>query len=630
MFSVHLRRIIGLLLWVVVLSTPFLFLENVFAQSSGGNADISISVRTPVPQFSLSGVSNQLQVRWNWDFISLGYFPPPITEMRIELSDDFLNYYNPSQFSPTPIPPVPSSAVSDFLATYTVVPGTYTAQITVVDGNDFDYVVGPIIITVLPSGGGGGERPSHFNTDLTVNGLAYPSPSTVVIFNYNSVFQANIVPDSLGNFNLHTTSLPEGSASLSFSAQDPDGVLSVPLMIPYSLLANNPATLNGINLPPTISLDQSVVVIEETVLVRGYGYKSGNVSLSVDGPTSRAYLVQASASGAWQVSINTTDIGLGTYDVVAVSSSQDEVITSPSSEQLVLQVTSTLPAAPTCGDGTIASPEQCDDGNTVSGDGCSATCQNERELPQSHIDQPSPSVLSVSDIDLSFTASTPQGSITSVLVYYSRNGAPYVQYPGTFSGSTAQLTGLTDGDYEVYSIARDSTGAEELPPTFADATFHIDAVVELNVLAYPEKRSPRQGNWAMPASLTLYQPGTRTALQQYDISTDNQGRADIPAAGLTQQNYTFLLKGNSYLSKRLESPLFRGVDLLVDFSFGGTFFLLGGDVRPDDYINGLDLSAAVIRLYSAFADADLNHDGFVNGMDLSIVVANLFKSGDGV
>lgn len=30
-----------------------------------------------------------------------------------------------------------------------------------------------------------------------------------------------------------------------------------------------------------------------------------------------------------------------------------------------------------CGDGTAASPEQCDDGNTISGDGCSATCQSE-------------------------------------------------------------------------------------------------------------------------------------------------------------------------------------------------------------------------------------------------------------
>lgn len=39
--------------------------------------------------------------------------------------------------------------------------------------------------------------------------------------------------------------------------------------------------------------------------------------------------------------------------------------------------------APTqiCGDGTVQSPEQCDDGNTIDGDGCDATCMWEPEEP---------------------------------------------------------------------------------------------------------------------------------------------------------------------------------------------------------------------------------------------------------
>ncbi len=35
----------------------------------------------------------------------------------------------------------------------------------------------------------------------------------------------------------------------------------------------------------------------------------------------------------------------------------------------------TLP--PVCGNGSVENGEQCDDGNTASGDGCSATCQLE-------------------------------------------------------------------------------------------------------------------------------------------------------------------------------------------------------------------------------------------------------------
>src|SRR5207244_3859190 len=35
--------------------------------------------------------------------------------------------------------------------------------------------------------------------------------------------------------------------------------------------------------------------------------------------------------------------------------------------------------AQTCGNGVVEAPEQCDNGNTLSGDCCSATCQNEAD-----------------------------------------------------------------------------------------------------------------------------------------------------------------------------------------------------------------------------------------------------------
>src|SRR5690348_5757258 len=43
---------------------------------------------------------------------------------------------------------------------------------------------------------------------------------------------------------------------------------------------------------------------------------------------------------------------------------------------LMLVGAARLPAA-TCGDGFVEGTEECDDGNTTSGDGCSATCQLE-------------------------------------------------------------------------------------------------------------------------------------------------------------------------------------------------------------------------------------------------------------
>ena len=43
------------------------------------------------------------------------------------------------------------------------------------------------------------------------------------------------------------------------------------------------------------------------------------------------------------------------------------------------------PHSGTCGDGTVGAGEECDDGNTASGDGCSLICKDEGLDPISHI-----------------------------------------------------------------------------------------------------------------------------------------------------------------------------------------------------------------------------------------------------
>ena len=73
----------------------------------------------------------------------------------------------------------------------------------------------------------------------------------------------------------------------------------------------------------------------------------------------------------------------------------------------------------------------------------------------------------------------------------------------------------------------------------------------------------------------------------------------------------------------------RGSEV-VDFTEGETFRVLAGDVHvtKDNYVNGLDISATVMTLYTSDLHADLNQDTQVNGLDLSILVVNLYKWGD--
>jgi cysteine-rich repeat protein len=60
-------------------------------------------------------------------------------------------------------------------------------------------------------------------------------------------------------------------------------------------------------------------------------------------------------------------------------------------------ISCTFYSTPLCGDGLIISPETCDDGNTNSEDGCSATCQVECVNPQTDCPAPSQCQIAVCD-----------------------------------------------------------------------------------------------------------------------------------------------------------------------------------------------------------------------------------------
>lgn len=609
---------------ILVFFLGFFLISPSSAQNT--SSQIHLSVASAVPNLSLtSDGADGLFVSWNWNHLGANFFPANVVEVRTEISSNGILYTD-----------LVVSPANDFVEHYTgLAAGTYTARVTVMDGNDYDYLVGPVNLAPPPAGGGGGGGRSRglFSdvTDVTLSGLAYPGPSAVVIFTYEGGFETLLNPGSSGTFSYQTAALPVGSGTFSFSAKDPDGILSVPVIFDYDLPANTPVVISTIHLPPTIHFDAAVVTVGEIMNIRGYAYQDGSVSLLVNGPDSRAYLTQASTLGAWNVGLDTSELVAGTYEVVAQSTSATGGIVSPNSETLIFELVTASPAAPVCGNALVEAPEQCDDGDALSGDGCSALCQVESGLPQSEVQQPSPAIFADDQVLLEVISSSPTGTITSIDVYYSRNGAAYERYPTSFTGPQVELFGLTDGDYEVYSVASDSTGAVEPTPAVPDATFVVDGVIQLNILAYPEKRSPSQGNWSLPGVLTVYAEGQADPVYSFDVVTDDQGRIDINAESIPPGTYTFLFKGLSHLSKRLDRLSFRDTDLLVDFTLGGSFYLIGGDtsVIKDDYINALDFSSMILRLYTALPEVDLNHDGMVNGMDLGLIESNLYKQGDG-
>jgi len=72
-------------------------------------------------------------------------------------------------------------------------------------------------------------------------------------------------------------------------------------------------------------------------------------------------------------------------DVISLNSGgDDEMIVNPHEqiEGFFSGIPTVVTEVPVCGNSVIETGEECDDGNTVSGDGCSATCQTEEEPPE--------------------------------------------------------------------------------------------------------------------------------------------------------------------------------------------------------------------------------------------------------
>ncbi|MDP2691874.1 MAG: DUF4215 domain-containing protein [bacterium] len=619
-----------------------LFFASLFPLAKGADVGISIRVMTTPPQLSLVAVGDTtLEVHWHWDFVSPGYIPLAITQIDVELSSDGgLNYFG-----------LQSHAPGDFLATYLgLAPETYIARVKVLDGNDYDYVVGPVVL-----GGGAGDGRPRGNpppptveppppspptppeeppppATITVIGLAYPGPNASVYFSLDGVSMGVITPGQDGVFAKTYSGLEQGDRTFRFLGQDPEGRYSIPFEFDYTIIPDFSAQIANINLPPTAFMPRQTYSQGEQVTASGYSYQRSFVTVIVEGPTSIAFLVQADDLGAWSLSFDSTSMGDGVYSLVALSTSQDGAVISPDSESLLFEIIRTVPAAVECGDGQVEDPETCDDGNQVSFDGCSRLCQVER-LPESHLLQFTPDVIQGVDVPLTIVFdSLPNGGANSVEVYLGKDGGNFQLIPSTRQSTQLTLTQfLADGVYLGYSRVTDVVGYTEALLTAPDIQFTVHNVTDLSLTAYPEKRFPRTGNWGLASVLNVYEEGATTSVLQENIQTASDGKVFLDNRPLGPGGYLALLKGLSHLTKRLNGlTLSPGGDLLLDFTLGGAFFLLAGDVHrsKDDYVNGLDFSAVCLALYTALIDADLNNDGLVNGLDLSIAVANIYQRGE--
>lgn len=150
------------------------------------------------------------------------------------------------------------------------------------------------------------------------------------------------------------------------------------------------------------------------------------------------------------------------------------------------------------------------------------------------------------------------------------------------------------------------------------------------IIITPEHRIPPTHNNSLELEVWIRPEGTGTTVWSTTVTTDNEGVASlcpIPAEMLPDQYYDILVKGLSHLRRNFTHQEFNGAGSTIDLT---SPVLFAGDSHApaDNYVNSLDLSYDIIKIYTNDLRADLNRDGIVNSLDFPTMISHLYQYGD--
>jgi len=152
--------------------------------------------------------------------------------------------------------------------------------------------------------------------------------------------------------------------------------------------------------------------------------------------------------------------------------------------------------------------------------------------------------------------------------------------------------------------------------------------VNFEILTKPMGRAP--GNYESEAALNLFSRLSARTIRTTNISLDNAGDLEFLFQEIPANTYHIGIKSIGYLQKIIPDVALNvdNMSETLDFTLGGTFSLIGGDVVNDNIINSFDLAAILFNYREASDYLDINNDGAVNAADLAFVLRHYQLEGD--
>jgi cysteine-rich repeat protein len=212
------------------------------------------------------------------------------------------------------------------------------------DGNndDGDFCSAVCLIEPAGSGGGGssggGGRSGGSNTDLgdtvlNVTGTGYPGERIEFLIDSEDV--GSVTADNDGDFEFATDVSP-GTVTLGLWASDGDNTRSVTLNNTFDVTQGAVTNINGIILPPSISVSSQNIDPGTVVTVTGFAVPDATIEIEVDGNLFDT--TESNDNGRWSFELDTSQLSIDEHLLRARSVSGNPPLTSRSNYSSSLQL----------------------------------------------------------------------------------------------------------------------------------------------------------------------------------------------------------------------------------------------------------------------------------------------------
>jgi len=163
------------------------------------------------------------------------------------------------------------------------------------------------------SSGSGGKDVPLGDTQVSIQGKAYPNASVTILIDGTTV--GTVRTNNKGEFLFNVGTEP-GTASFGFWAVDSHGTRSLTVNTTFDVTQGAVTNLNGILIPPTIKANTVTVNPGAIITLTGQTVPSSNVEVSIDNGK-QTLTTLSDTSGNWSVDFDTSTVTVNTHTAKA-------------------------------------------------------------------------------------------------------------------------------------------------------------------------------------------------------------------------------------------------------------------------------------------------------------------------